>query len=168
MYADDTHTTEVSGDNNKLAQIMRIIELSANPKNTEFMLIGHPRGINKIETLAPLKLNGTEIRGVKKTKSLGIIVDENLKTSGREHFKSLKGKVASGLSALKKLKHILPQPKLCEVYHALVESHLRYGNVVWAGVACQTRSYKRFSVYRIGHSQLLKMPNERTPGTVIG
>ena len=44
-------------------------------------------------------------------------MDENLKW--KEHFKSLKGKVASGLSALKKLKHILPQFKLREVYHAL-------------------------------------------------
>ena len=71
------------------------------------MFIGHPRRINKIETLAPLKLNGTEIKRVRKTKSLGVIVDENL--SWKEHFRSLKGKVTSGLSALKKLKNILPQ-----------------------------------------------------------
>ena len=63
------------------------------------MLIGHPRRINQFETLAPLKLNGTEIKQVEKPKSLGIIVDENL--NWKENFKSLKGKVASGLSALK-------------------------------------------------------------------
>ena len=96
------------------------------------LCLGHPRRINEIETLAPLKLNGTEIKRVRKTKSLGVIVDENL--SWKEHFRFLKGKVTSGLSALKKLKNILPQSKLCEVYHALVESHLRYGNVVWGSL----------------------------------
>ena len=38
------------------------------------MLIGHPIRMNKIETIAPLKLNGTEINRVKKTKSLGIFI----------------------------------------------------------------------------------------------
>ena len=45
---------------------MRVNKLSPNPKKTEFMLIGHPRRINKIETQAPLKLNVTEIKRVKK------------------------------------------------------------------------------------------------------
>ena len=125
-YADDTHTTIASDDINELAQMMqeelqnisewmRVNKLTVNPNKTEFMFIGHPCRINKIETLAPLKINDTEIKRVRKTKSLGVIVDENL--SWKEQFKSLKGKVTSGLSALKKLKNILPQSKLCEVYH---------------------------------------------------
>ena len=83
--------------------------------------------------MAPLKLHGTEIKRVKKTKSLEVIVDENL--NWKDHFSSLKGKITSGLSALKKLKNILPQSKLCGVYHALVESHLRYGNAVWGSLS---------------------------------
>ena len=59
-------------------------------------------------------------------------MDENL--NWKEHFKSLKVKVAIGLSALKQLKHILTQSKLCDVYHALVESHLRYGKFVWVSL----------------------------------
>ena len=47
---------------------------------------------------------------------------------------SLTGKLAFGLSSLKKLKDVLPQSKLCDVYHALFESHLRYGFVVWGGI----------------------------------
>ena len=126
MYADDTHTTIASDDINELAQMMqeelqnisewmRVNKITVNPNKTEFMFIGHLCRINKIETLAPLKLNDTEIKRVGKTKSLGVVVDENL--SWKEQFKSLKGKVTSGLSALKKLKNILPQSKLCEVYH---------------------------------------------------
>ena len=38
-------------------------------------------------------------------------------------------------SSLKKLKDVLPQSKLCDVYHALFESHIRYGDVVWGTIS---------------------------------
>ena len=77
----------------------------------------------------PLTVNGTDIKRVMKTKSLGIVVDENL--SWDEQDKILKGKVYGGLSSIRKLKHIIPQKKLCSVYYAIVESHLRYANEIW-------------------------------------
>ena len=49
-------------------------------------------------------------------------------------FKSLTGKLAAGLLFLKKLKDAPPQSKLCDVYRALFESHIRYGNVVWGSL----------------------------------
>ena len=70
---------------------------------------------------------------MEKTKSLGVIIDEGLKW--KDQYKSLTGKLAGGLSSLKKLKDVLPQSKLCDVYHALFESHLRYGNVVWGSIS---------------------------------
>ena len=59
MYADNTHTTIASDDINELAQMMkeelqnisewmRVNKLSANSKKIEFMLIGHPRRIDKL------------------------------------------------------------------------------------------------------------------------
>ena len=83
------------------------------------MVTGHQRRINEIDDLPPLKLNDSEIKRVEKAKSLGVIVDEGLK------YKSLTGKLVGGLSSLKKLKDVLPRSKLCDVYHALFESHLR-------------------------------------------
>ena len=65
--------------------------------------------------------------------SLGVIIDEGLKW--KDQYKSLTGKLAGGLSSLKKLKDVLPQSKLCDVYHALFESHIRYGNVVWGSIS---------------------------------
>ena len=105
----------------------------ANPKKTEFMVIGHQRRINEIDDLTPLELNDSEIKRVEKTKSLGVIMDEGLKW--KDQYKSLTGKLAGGLSSLKKLKDVLPQSKLCDVYHALFESHIRYGNVVWGSIS---------------------------------
>ena len=36
---------------------------------------------------------------------------------------------------MKKLKGILPQPMLFQVYKAVVESHLRYAGVVWGSLS---------------------------------
>ena len=144
MYADDTHTTIASNDIKELVRMtkkellnisdwLRVNKLSANPKKTEFMVIGHQRRINEIDDLPPLKLDDSEIKRVEKTKSLGVIIDEGLKW--KDQYKSLTGKLAGGLSSLKKLKDVLPQSKLCDVYHALFESHIRYGNVVWGTIS---------------------------------
>ena len=66
---------------------------------------------------------------MEKTKSLGVIVDEGL--NWEEQFKTVKGKVHGGLTSLKKLKNILPQSQLSNVYRALVESHMRFADVIW-------------------------------------
>ena len=39
---------------------------------------------------------------------------------------------------LRKLRNILPQSKVCNVYQAVVESHLRYADVIW-GSLLQTK-----------------------------
>ena len=65
-----------------------------------------------------------------KRKSLGVFVDKNLKWD--EHFNALKGKTCGRLASLKELKDIIPQRNLYSVYYAIVESHLRYPNEIWA------------------------------------
>ena len=84
-----------------------INKLTANPKKTENVLIGHPRKVNKLDVSEPLMLNNAEIKRAKKTKSLGVIVDEML--NWEQHFKVVKGKVGAGLSSLEKLKNLVPQ-----------------------------------------------------------
>ena len=69
-----------------------------------------------------------KIKRADKTKYLGEIVGDTL---GREEqYESIKKKVAGGLAAMKKLKGILLQSMLFQVYKALVESRLRYADVV--------------------------------------
>ena len=89
MYADDTHVTiasnkpEILFENAQrellsISEWMRINKLTANPKKTEYMLIGHPRKVNKMDVCEPLILNNSEIKRAKKTKPLGVIVDEGV------------------------------------------------------------------------------------------
>ena len=77
-------------------------------------------------------LNNSEIKRAKKTKSLGVIVDEGL--NWEQHFKVVKEKDRGGLSSLKKLKNLVPQKQLDSLYWALIESHLRYANVIWGSI----------------------------------
>ena len=86
-----------------------------------------------ISSHEPLVLNGSAIKHVKQTKSLGIIIDEGL--NWNEQFRKVKGKVSGGLWSLKKLMKIVPQIQLVNIYYALVESHLRYANVVWGSLS---------------------------------
>ena len=101
------------------------------PARTEYMTIGHPRGIKQLEISDALLLNGTAVERI--PKSLGIILDESL--TWDEQFKAVKSKVCGGLSALKRLKNIILQSQLCSVFHAIVDSHRNY-------VVYSTQSWK--------------------------
>jgi len=169
MYADETHTTIVSNDVTELMSMtkkellnisdwLRVNELCANPQKTMYGY-WHQHRIDKINDLPPLKLNDGEIKRVVKAKSLVVIVDEGIKW--KNQFKSLTGKLG-GLSSLKKLKNVLPQSKLCDVYRALFESHLRYGNVEWGSLS--STEVQTLQRCKIGLYQLSKVQDLRTRG----
>ena len=108
---------------------MRINKLSINPKKSEYMMIGHPRKTSVIEVHEQMSLNGIELKRVANTKSLGIIVDEGL--NWEQQFKTVYNESRGGLESLKRLKNILSQSSLSNVYRALVESNMRYADVIW-------------------------------------
>ena len=144
MYADDTEIA-ISSNNQvelietaqaellNISEWMRINKLSLNPTKTEYMIIDHPRRRKIGEPLTQLFINGEKIKRVDKTKYLGVIVDDIL--GWEEQYESVKKKVAGGLAAMKKLKDVLPRSMLFQVYKALVESHLRYADVVWGSLS---------------------------------
>ena len=97
------------------------------------MVIGNPLKTKNLDLPEVLKLNNSDIKRFDMTKSLGVIVDEKL--SWDEQFKRTKGKMSGGLTALKKLKNIIPQSQLFSLYYALIESHLRYADVIWCSLS---------------------------------
>ncbi len=146
MYADDTSVNIASENLNELltdlrselenvSTWMRINKLSLNANKSEYMVIGHKRHLNRVvgDAIPDLVLNNEVIKRVDKTKYLGINIDENL--NWKEQYKTVKNKLKGGLGSLRKLKNILPQKKLDQVYKALFESHLRYGNIVWGSLS---------------------------------
>ena len=111
----------------------RINTLNPNPQKAEFMIIRHPLKDKHPSLPESLVLNDHNIKRVTQTKSLGLIVDENL--SWEAQFNHTMDKINSGIWALKRLKNILHQSQLSIVYYAFVESQLRCCDVVWGSLS---------------------------------
>ena len=89
------------------------------------MLISNDKQLSKISDIG----NKVEVKMARKTQYLGLTIDESLSWS--QQYKIVKGKLKGGLNSIRKLREILPQSQLFLVYEALIESHLRYGNLIW-------------------------------------
>ena len=96
------------------------------------MIIGHSCKLNTMNILNPLTINGTDIKRVTKTKSLGIVVDENL--SWYEQYKTLKCKIYGGHSSLK-MKILFPKQNC--VLSTMPSSKAIYAMPMTFGVAFQ-------------------------------
>ena len=139
MYADDTCVniasknlnellTDLKNELENISNWMRINKLSLDTSKSEYM------ATTKLgNDLPDLFLNNEVIKRVDKTKYLGIHIDESL--NWKDQYKTIKNKLKGGLSSLRKLKNILPQRKLAQVYKALFEIHLRYDNIVWSALS---------------------------------
>ena len=53
-------------------------KLTLNMTITEFMLIGSRQKLNRLSSLPALEINCTQLNRVNFTKSLGVLIDENL------------------------------------------------------------------------------------------
>ena len=144
MYADDTSVTcsdedvgelcsDLRADLDNIAEWLLQNKLSLNTDKTECRVVGHNRQTNRIHGPLEININGGPINRVKEVEYLGVTVDENL--TWNDQCKILKGKIKNALSSLRKLRNILLQTKLDQVYKALLESHLRYSDKLWGSLS---------------------------------
>ena len=140
MFADDTNLTYASNNiydiNNKfnedlanVAEWLSANKLTLNQSKTEFMLIGSRQRIKTLQTVSLLAINGVPVRQVAHTKSLGTYIDENL--SWNVHVEKLCKKVASGISALKRIRPFASPNTMQLIYNCLVQPYFDYCSVVW-------------------------------------
>ena len=144
MYADDTHLTYADNDicsietslNQDLSNINRWLianKLTLNMTKTEFMLIGSRQKLNSLSAFPVLEINGAQLNRVNFTKSLGVLIDENLTWSN--HINAITKKISSGIGSIKRISHCVPPATLHTIYHGLVQSHFDYCSVVWGNCA---------------------------------
>ena len=69
------------------------------------------------------------IKQVPVCKSLGVKIDQNLKWD--HHIQMISKKVASGISAIKRVRNFVPHETLLTIYRALVQPHFNYCSAVW-------------------------------------
>uniref|UniRef100_A0A1B6L0H6 Reverse transcriptase domain-containing protein n=1 Tax=Graphocephala atropunctata TaxID=36148 RepID=A0A1B6L0H6_9HEMI len=132
MYADDTvitltdKSTETLNQNinitfNMTKQYCTVNELALNEKKT--VQLNYSTKNKDTNILIP----GIEAQN--STKYLGIIMDSKL--TWKQHIDQLCKKLCSGIYVIRRVKQVSGLDTAKTVYHALVESHLRYGLVVW-------------------------------------
>ena len=140
MYADETHLTYASDNveniesylNQDLENIyswLRANRLTLNMTKAEFLLIGSRQRQSSLTVPPILTINGVKVKQVTNAKSLGIIIDDRLDWSS--HIEKLIKKVASGIGAVKQVRHLVPQTTLKSIYQALIQPHFDYCNSVW-------------------------------------
>ena len=73
-------------------------------------------------------MNGTRVKQVATTKSLGITIDDKL--SWNCHIEKLT-KITSGNCAMKRVRHLVPPATFRLIYQALIQPHFDYCSTVW-------------------------------------
>ena len=100
-------------------------KLTTNMTKAEFMLIGSRQKLNNLPSVPSLNINNVPIKHSHCSKSLGMLIDENL--TWDNNVDTLSKKIGSG----NRINHCLPPTALHDVYYGLVQSHFDYCSVVW-------------------------------------
>ena len=145
MYADDTNITAVASNihnlelilNNELSKLNNWLtsnKLSLNIAKTEFMLIGSRQKLaTQTDSSINLDINGNPIKQVKSSKSLGMIIDENL--SWNEHINKIAKKASAGIGALKRIRHLITEKTATKIFQALIQPYFDYCSEAWDGIS---------------------------------
>ena len=97
------------------------------------MLIGSRQKLNSLSAYPALEINGTQLNRVNFTKSLGVLIDENLTWSN--HINAITKKISSSIGSIKRISHCVPLATLHTIYHGLIQLHFDYCSVVWGSCA---------------------------------
>lgn len=123
MYADDTHLT-YAGDcvdnlqlylNLDLENVhnwLRANKLTLNVTKTKFMIIGSRQRVSTLTDSPTITINDNQVSQATTAKSLGV----------SSHIDKLTRKVASGIGAIKRIRHLVPQATLRLIYQALIHT----------------------------------------------
>ena len=104
--------------------------LTVNVEKTKYMIIGSRQKLSKIPNDQDMKvLNGSEeIKRVKTTKSLGVVIDQNLCC---KQVDSISTKVSKAIGTLRRPKSYISYDLLQLIYKAIVSPYFDYCFLVW-------------------------------------
>ena len=87
---------------------------------TEYMIIGSRQSLSNIETNLKIELGESKIRRVKYSKTLDIIIDDQL--LWKKQVETTVSKVSKGIGMLRRIKSCVPTRTLIKVYNIMVVS----------------------------------------------
>ena len=140
LFADDTNLTasrcsiidiqtKLNNDLENIHQWLLANKLTLNKDKTEYMIAGPGQRISKIEGDPEVKLGNCNIKRVKETKTLGVIIDDQLKWNA--HIDNVVTKVSKAIGMIRRMKIFVSQSTLISVYNAIVQPHFDYCSLVW-------------------------------------
>ena len=101
------------------------------------MLIGSRQKLSTLSESLELSIDNIPIKQVSTTKSLGILIDNNM--AWHSHIDNLSKKIASVIGAIKRIRPFVSPEILHYIYNALVLPHFDYCSIVWVN-CCKTLS----------------------------
>ena len=130
MYPDDTNITAYHTNINKVEHVLnkdldilyrwlQANRLSLNVLKSEYMLISDPK----------IFIRGHSLKRVVVTKSLGLMIDENI--SWEEHVNYISRKVAKDLGMLRRIRDLVQISTLVDIYSSIILPHFEYCSSVW-------------------------------------
>ena len=137
MFADDTDLTCIGQNSNEieiklneeLENVHRWLtanKLTLNDEKTEFMLIGSRSRLASI--------GYRHVRHVRYKKSLGMVLDEQLKWD--KHNVVQCKKISNSIALLKRARPFVPRHTLIKTYNAIVLPHFNYSSTIWNDGSC--------------------------------
>ena len=82
-----------------------------------------------------IHIDGIPINQSNQSKSLGLIIDENL--SWKAHIHEISKKLSSGIGALKRVRPFVSKHTAIRIRKGLIEPHFDYCSAVWDGLTQQ-------------------------------
>ena len=154
LFADDTNIlyanknlrsleATVNSELKKLYLWLASNKLTLNTKKTNFVIF-HPYQ-KSVDYLPQLKIFDTDtnqyvsLEMKNYVKYLGILIDKNL--LWKIHIDNVATKLSKTVGLITKLRHLVPQHTLLNIYRALILPYLSYGLIVW-GQASKTHLTK--------------------------
>ena len=104
-------------------------KLSLNVSKTEYMIIGSRQRLTQISTDPKISIGSQNISRVKETKTLGVLVDENI--TWKNHIEATCKKISKTIGMMKRVKSVISNESLKRLYKALVLPNFDYCSLVW-------------------------------------
>ena len=109
--------------------------LSLNSSKTEFLLIGLPTQLAKIDNPSLSMPSSTSIKPVASARNLGVIFDSNLSFS--DHISNISKTCFAHIRDLRRIRNTLDHTTACTIATSLIHSKLDYCNSLFLNLNCQ-------------------------------
>ena len=106
-----------------------------NSSKTEFLLIGLPTQLAKIDNPSLSMLSSTSIKPVASARNLGVIFDSNLSFS--DHISYISKTCFAHIRDLRRIRNTLDHTTACTIATSLIHSKLDYCNSLFLNLNCQ-------------------------------